>query len=65
MGPYVDLPDEQMIQTYGPLCIKIKEDGYYRIMHKEEVINIPANAKKIWCYVDHIEQRANGTYPQE
>ena len=65
MGPYVDLPDEQMIQTYGPLSIKIKEDWYYRIMHKEEVINLPDNAKKVRCYVDHNEQRANGKYPQE
>lgn len=44
-----------IVGTFGILSIRIKEDGYYRIMHKEEVINIPDGAKKIYCYVEHYE----------
>lgn len=64
-GPYVEQLPVEMVSEFGTLSIRVLEDWYYRIMHKEEVINIPDGAKKVYCYVEHYEQDQNGNYPRD
>ena len=36
----------------------------YRVQHKEEVINIPADTTKIYAYVERYQVDQDGVYPQ-
>lgn len=61
-GPYVSQEWIDMA-VYGILSCKIEKDWMYRVQHKEEIINIPADTMKIYSYVERYPVDQDGNYP--
>lgn len=67
VGPYVSQQgaDPSVASAMGQLWTRIQEDWYYRVWHKEEIINIPSDAIQIWTYVELYHPNADGTLPED
>lgn len=62
--PYIS-QDWIDLTVFGILSCRIEQDWYYRIWHKEEVIEIPADAIQVRCYVELFEIQEDGSYPTD
>lgn len=63
VGPYVSQDGISDLAQFGILTCRIQQDWYYRVRHKEEIIDIPADAKKIRAYVELYEPDQDWNIP--
>lgn len=52
-GPYIikEWIDESV---YGPASCKVTKSGYYKLTHKEELVNIPAGTTRVQWYIERL-----------
>lgn len=55
--PYVTI-DGIDRSVYGPASCRITKSGYYKITHKEELVNIPTWTTEIHAYIERIPMNA-------
>ncbi len=62
--PYVIWDQTMALEVQTPLCCIINQNGWYRITHKETVVNIPDSVTQVYTRVDYYYLEDDGRLTQ-